>query len=53
MIRQPPAAANFSMTPNKPQWQVPMLGEQTREVLTGGGWSAAEIDELFSADIIR
>lgn len=52
-IRQPPAAANFSMTTNEPQWQVPMLGEQTREVLAGNGWSGAEIDDLFAADVIR
>ena len=39
----------FSRTPGDPTRAAPALGEHTREVLEGAGYSPAEVDELVAA----
>jgi crotonobetainyl-CoA:carnitine CoA-transferase CaiB-like acyl-CoA transferase len=47
--RQPRPAARFSETPARVRRSAPRLGEHTREVLTGTGFSDAEINALLGS----
>jgi crotonobetainyl-CoA:carnitine CoA-transferase CaiB-like acyl-CoA transferase len=44
--------AHFSRTPRSGVLLSPGLGEHTREVLAGAGFTAEEIDDLFAAGVI-
>lgn len=51
-VRQPAAAAKFSDTPNVPQWQVPMLGENTDTILLDNGWSTDDVAALRESGVV-
>lgn len=52
VLRQARSAARFSHTPAGYRYGAPLLGEHSREVLSGLGYDKAEIDRLVEAGIV-
>jgi crotonobetainyl-CoA:carnitine CoA-transferase CaiB-like acyl-CoA transferase len=43
----------FGRTSDVPGRPAPLLGEQTREVLEGAGYTEAEVDRLYEMGVVR
>ena len=43
----------FGRTPDVPGRPTPLLGEQTREVLEGAGYTEAEVDRLYEMGVVK
>jgi succinyl-CoA---D-citramalate CoA-transferase len=51
-VKMPGIAPKFSDTPGAVNWPGPRLGEHTREILSGLGLEAAELDGLTASGVI-
>jgi crotonobetainyl-CoA:carnitine CoA-transferase CaiB-like acyl-CoA transferase len=52
-VRQPRPAARFELTEARTPAAAPLIGEHTRDVLSGLGYSAADIEALAVQGVIR
>jgi crotonobetainyl-CoA:carnitine CoA-transferase CaiB-like acyl-CoA transferase len=52
-VRQPRPAARFDVTEARTPSAAPLIGQHTREVLSGLGYSGADIEALAAQGVIR